>query len=86
MPPEISIMILSKKYDYKPKLVNEIILRKFDFEFLVTLGPFRIPNSLVRDYFGKGISLTKPYLEPHLLDTTHSDIPAPFLLNEGDNK
>ena len=44
-------MRFAKKYQYKPKLVDEIIVRKFDFDFPDRLNPEWIPNSPVRSYF-----------------------------------
>lgn len=64
-------MRFPKKYQYKPKLVDEIIVRKFDFDFPDRLNPEWIPNNPVRSYFWNGISLTMPYLEPYLVKTNH---------------
>ena len=64
-------MRFPKKYQYKPKLVDEIIVRKFDFDFPDRLNPEWIPNKPVRSYFWNGISLTMPYLEPYLVKTNH---------------
>ena len=59
----------SKRYQYEPKCVDEIIVRQFAFEFPDDLDPIWIPGQVVRSHLLNGLSLTMPYLEPYLVKT-----------------
>ncbi|HSG90094.1 MAG TPA: metal-dependent hydrolase [Pseudomonadales bacterium] len=56
-------------YAYRPKQVDAIVVRPFDFDFPDDLEPRWIPGHLVRAQFFNGVSLTMPYLEPFLVKT-----------------
>ena len=66
-------MLFRKKnrYKYAPKLVDEIVVREFNFEFPADLNPVWIPSNPVKSHFWNGISLVMPYLEPYLVQTNH---------------
>ena len=75
----------TKAYVYKPKLVEEIVVREFNFEFPSDLNPLWVPDNPVRSHFFNGISLTMPYLEPYMVKTNHgllSEIKHPTLLED----
>ncbi len=56
-------------YQYKPKSVEQIVIREFSFDFPDDTNPKWIPGKIVRSHFLNGISLTMPYLEPFLVKT-----------------
>jgi predicted metal-dependent hydrolase len=56
-------------YQYKPKSVEEIIIRDFSFDFPDDTNPNWIPGQRVRSHFFNGVSLTMPFLEPFLVKT-----------------
>jgi len=49
--------------------LNNIPVRRFDFEFPESLDPVWVPNNPYRAHFFNGVSLTMPYLEPFLCKT-----------------
>ena len=61
-------------YKYRSKLVDEIVVRDFNFEFPDDLDPMWIPNNPAKSHFWNGVSLTMPYLEPYLVKTNHDAI------------
>lgn len=70
----------SRAYTYKPKLVDEIVVREFAFEFPRDLDPVWRPDNPVITHLFNGLSLVKPYLEPYLAKSTltaisHIDVP-----------
>ncbi len=54
-------------YKHLPKCVDEIVIRKFSFEFPQDLDPVWVPGNRTRSHFFNGLSLTMPYLEPYLI-------------------
>lgn len=56
-------------FKYKPKTVDEIVIRDFSFEFPDDIDPVWIPNQHVRSHMFNGLSLTMPHLEPFLVKT-----------------
>ena len=56
-------------YSYKPKAVEEIVIRDFNFDFPDDLDPVWIPGKRVRSHMFNGLSLTMPHLEPFLVKT-----------------
>lgn len=56
-------------FNYKPKTIDEIVIRDFSFEFPDELDPVWIPGQRVRSHMFNGLSLTMPYLEPFLVKT-----------------
>lgn len=56
-------------FTYKPKTIDEIVIRDFSFEFPDELDPVWIPGQRVRSHMFNGLSLTMPYLEPFLVKT-----------------
>jgi len=78
-------MTKNTPYVYKPKLVEQIVVREFNFEFPPDLNPLWVPDNPVRSHFFNGISLTMPYLEPYMVKTNHevlSYIKDPALLDD----
>ncbi len=61
---------MTKPFEYKPKDVDSIVIRKFSFEFPDDLDPNWIPDQHVRSHLFNGLSLTMPYLEPYLIEST----------------
>ena len=57
-------------YTYQPKLVDKIVVREFAFEFPQDLDPVWRPDKPVIAHLFNGLSLVKPYLEPHLAKST----------------
>lgn len=58
------------KYQYEQKQVDEIIIRKFAFDFPDDLDPVWCPGNRVRSHMFNGFSLTMPYLEPFIIKAT----------------
>ena len=56
-------------YSYKPKTVEKIIIRDFNFDFPDDTDPVWIPGQRVRSHMFNGLSLTMPHLEPFLVKT-----------------
>lgn len=56
-------------FHYRPKSVDEIVIRDFSFAFPEDIDPKWIPGRLVRGHLFNGLSLTMPYLEPFLVKT-----------------
>ncbi|MDB2641665.1 metal-dependent hydrolase [Alphaproteobacteria bacterium] len=56
-------------YSYKPKTVEKIVIRDFNFDFPDDTDPIWIPGQRVRSHIFNGLSLTMPYLEPFLVKT-----------------
>lgn len=67
-------MFRKRVYNYTPKLVDEIVVRDFDFEFPPDFDPIWIPENPAKSHFWNGVSLTMPYLEPYLVKTNHEAI------------
>lgn len=70
----------AQTYSYQPKLVDKIVVREFAFEFPQDLDPVWRPDNPVISHLFNGLSLVKPYLEPHLAKSTlraisHIDVP-----------
>ncbi len=70
----------AQAYSYQPKLVDKIVVREFAFEFPQDLDPVWRPDNPVISHLFNGLSLVKPYLEPHLAKSTlraisHIDVP-----------
>ena len=61
---------VNDSYEYLPKNVGEIVVRPFAFEFPEDLDPLWVPDNPVRSHFFNGVSLTMPYLEPYLVQTS----------------
>ncbi len=60
----------NRTYTYQPKLVDDIVVREFAFEFPKDLNPlWRADNPAIAHLFN-GLSLVKPYLEPYLAKST----------------
>lgn len=59
------------KFRYQPKHVDEIVVRKFNFDFPDDLDPKWAKDSIVRSHMFNGFSLTMPYLEPYLIKSTN---------------
>ena len=57
------------KYEYKQKCVEQIVARKFTFDFPEDLDPCWIPGNRVRSHLFNGLSIPMPYLEPFLMKT-----------------
>lgn len=56
-------------FSYKPKTVEKIVIRDFNFDFPDDTDPIWIPGQRVRSHMFNGLSLTMPYLEPFLVKT-----------------
>ncbi|MCH1567944.1 MAG: metal-dependent hydrolase [Alphaproteobacteria bacterium] len=56
-------------YSYKPKSVEKIVIRDFNFDFPEDIDPIWIPGRRVRSHMFNGLSLTMPHLEPFLVKT-----------------
>ena len=56
-------------FHYRPKSVDEIVIRDFSFAFPDDIDPKWIPGHVVRSQLFNGLSLTMPYLEPFLVKT-----------------
>jgi len=56
-------------YQYRPKCVDEIVVRPFAIEFPSDLDPIWAPDNVSRSLLFNGLSLTMPYLEPYLVKT-----------------
>ena len=56
-------------YQYRPKCVDEIVVRPFAIEFPGDLDPIWAPDNVSRSLLFNGLSLTMPYLEPYLVKT-----------------
>ena len=72
-------------FHYKPKSVDDIVIRDFSFSFPDDIDPKWIPNQRVRSHFFNGVSLTMPYLEPFLVKTgkeTARHVTSPELLED----
>jgi predicted metal-dependent hydrolase len=72
--------VTARTYNYQPKLVDKIVVREFAFEFPQDLDPVWRPDNPVIAHLFNGLSLVKPYLEPHLAKSTlraisHIDVP-----------
>ena len=63
------------KYRYEPKPVDAIVVRAFNFDFPDDLDPKWAKNSVVRSHMFNGFSLTMPYLEPYLIQSTRQALP-----------
>ena len=63
---------MKKPFKYIPKDAKEIVIRKFSFEFPPDLNPVWVPHNPVRSHLFNGLSLTMPYLEPYLINSTQS--------------
>lgn len=61
-------------YEYKPKDVEDITPREFNFDFKDDMDPCWVPNEPERSYFFNGASITMPYLEPFLMRTMRQAI------------
>ena len=61
-------------YQYEEKQVDEIIVRKFAFDFPDDLDPIWCPGNPVRSHMMNGFSLTMPYLEPFIIKSTQDAI------------
>ena len=75
----------NSKYQYTPKQVDKIIIRPFAFEFPDDLDPVWVPDNPVRSHMFNGLSLTMPYLEPYLIESTQkamASVDAPELLED----
>jgi predicted metal-dependent hydrolase len=59
----------SRSYEYRPKHVDEIVVRPFRFDFPNDLDPLWVPGNPARSHLYNGMSLTMPYLEPYLIQT-----------------
>ncbi|HIF64627.1 MAG TPA: metal-dependent hydrolase [Deltaproteobacteria bacterium] len=76
---------VNDSYRYLPKNVGEIVVRPFAFEFPEDLDPLWVPANPVRSHFFNGVSLTMPYLEPYLVQTSREAaelIDEPLLLED----
>ena len=76
---------VNDSYEYLPKNVDEIVVRPFAFEFPEDLDPLWVPANPVRSHFFNGVSLTMPYLEPYLVQTSREAaelIDDPLLLED----
>ena len=76
---------MQKAFKYTPKDAQEIIIRKFDFNFPDDLDPYWVPGKRVRSHLFNGLSVTMPYLEPYLIKSTQAameDIDHPQLLED----
>lgn len=72
-------------WEYQAKLVEEIIIRRFNFDFPSDLDPKWSPAHVVRSHLFNGFSLTMPYLEPFLIKTLQeasAHIEDPRLLDD----
>lgn len=56
-------------FQYKPKSVEQITVREFNFNFPDAIDPGWIPRRPSLAHFLNGVSLTMPYLEPYLVKT-----------------
>ena len=75
----------SRSYEYRPKHVSEIVVRPFSFDFPDDLDPLWVSGNPARSHLYNGISLTMPYLEPHLIRTNREAaklIDEPRLLDD----
>jgi predicted metal-dependent hydrolase len=54
-------------YEYRPKDVDELVIRDFNFDFPEDIDPVWVPDNPVRSHLFNGFSLTMPYLEPYLI-------------------
>ena len=73
------------KFEYRPKEVDAIIVRPFNFDFPDDLDPIWAPDNPVRSHMFNGLSLTMPYLEPYLIKSTQQAmafIDVPELLED----
>ena len=76
----MGLLVTARTYNYQPKLVDKIVVREFAFEFPQDLDPvWRLDNPVIAHLFN-GLSLVKPYLEPHLAKSmlraiSHIDVP-----------
>lgn len=76
---------MAGNYRYKPKCVDAIVVRAFNFEFPDDLDPIWAPGRVVRSLLFNGLSLTMPYLEPFLVKTMREaagQISEPQLLQD----
>lgn len=75
----------ARNFQYRPKCVDAIVVRPFNFEFPQDLDPIWAPGRVVRSLLFNGLSLTMPYLEPFLVKTMREaaeQIDEPQLLQD----
>ena len=63
---------MQESFTYKEKDAQDIVIRKFAFEFPDDLDPYWVPGKHVRSHLFNGLSLTMPYLEPYLIKSTQA--------------